>query len=956
MQRANNSQDHQKQNIKNQKISNAPHLSQNNLDNIQETPASLPAALPLDSSVSTSWLASHPSVRSHVDALEQLQAIPTPSHARFTRADKAIYDKPVPILEPTQGVSWPMDSFEACPIPPPWPSDRLIELMERESAHLHPEDPLGPLAQQWTSDLCEWFKKLQAHFQFDPTDLASNVRRSAGRWRARLQYLRVRDPERFQYVMDLIEKGHKIPFKKGELPPRSFRHRNPPSLSLDKFRAWEAIKKDISHGAIVPVDLAKEGMPRCVCPVRTADKSNGKARFVHNSRKVNKFIPRDEVQCELETLLKVRNMFLPDGYVIGSDFASGYHCIYVREEDRTFLAFALHISELTDEALEWLRENHPNAYCREKRCYVFKYIALAFGLSSSCKAFCAPVTALTGYWRTLPTEGEPTRVSSYIDDMSSVIKAFRAALRMSIRIVYESASLGLSLQIPKCSFFPRHSIKTLGTIVNLSTFTFRVSRSRARKIRMAIRRLQSAANRQPSAVPARLVASVIGLVWSISTCCHRAASVMLRSIVALLAVKMRHMIHWLNAPLSVILARFWSGSVSWTPEAQDQLDFWRQVDFESLSAPISADVLGKVIESVFHHPEMLDHSSVSMLFQDASATAAGGGMLSFKQGMLRPTRDIFLAEFSDEQSAASSTYRELVGILWCLQATAQHTAHRIVFACDNWQSVNAIRRGSRVRQVQLVAERIFRWCLAHNKVCWPVWLPRTDPVIQEADRLSRLIIPHDDRSPPPVVTAANRLAMLLWHQQLSFDQAASHRSAISINGSQLPFNAFCMQPGASGVDTFRCWDSWRDNINYIFPPYPMTGRLTTFLPFTRSRTILAIPVPEGTAWWHYAVSPHAQGFRAQISVAGFLVTAFDFSGCEGVYKTAHTGLATTACPCTTVTCTITTTTSNLTHLPTRRHRAQTQGCFCHHPQSSGPCRPVFPTGTRRSSSLSQPRR
>ena len=141
-----------------------------------------------------------------------------------------------------------------------------MKLMERESAHLHPEEPLGPLAQQWTLDLCEWFKKLQTHFKFEPSDLASNVRRSAHRWRVRLQYLKDRNPAQFQYVMDLIENGHTIPFEKGKLPPRSFRHRNPPSLRLDKVRAWEAIKKDIGHGAIVPVDLSKEGMPRCVCP------------------------------------------------------------------------------------------------------------------------------------------------------------------------------------------------------------------------------------------------------------------------------------------------------------------------------------------------------------------------------------------------------------------------------------------------------------------------------------------------------------------------------------------------------------------------------------------------------------------------------------------------------------------------------------------------------------------
>ena len=179
------------------------------------------------------------------------------------------------------------------------------------------------------------------------------------------------------------------------------------------------------------------------------------------------------------------------------------------------------------------------------------------------------------------------------------------------------------------------------------------------------------------------------------------------------------------------------------------------------------------------------------------------------------------------QIEVSSTLCELVGILLCLQATAHITKQRIVFACENWQSVNAIRRGSRRSRVQQIAEQIFQWCLKHNRVIWPVWLQRTDPIIREADRRSRMIIPHNDRTPQPVVDAANAMAMHLWHLQLSFDQAASHRSAVRVGGRKLPFNAYCMQPGASGVDTFRCWHSWLVNINFIHPPAPMTDDWTT---------------------------------------------------------------------------------------------------------------------------------
>ena len=125
-------------------------------------------------------------------------------------------------------------------------------------------------------------------------------------------------------MMD-ITIGHRIPF---DTPPKKFfRRRNPPSLAKDKKRAWAAISKDMAHGAIRLVDVPKEGIPHCVCPVRTADKNDGTARFVHNSRRVNKTIPKDRVKCKLESLLKTRNIYIPGGYMIGSDFASGYHCL-----------------------------------------------------------------------------------------------------------------------------------------------------------------------------------------------------------------------------------------------------------------------------------------------------------------------------------------------------------------------------------------------------------------------------------------------------------------------------------------------------------------------------------------------------------------------------------------------------------------------------------------------------
>ena len=158
-----------------------------------------------------------------------------------------------------------------------------------------------------------------------------------------------------------------------------------------------------------------------------------------------------------------------------------------------------------------------------------------------------------------------------------------------------------------------------------------------------------------------------------------------------------------------------------------------------------------------------------------------------------------------------------------------------------------------------------------------VWLPRTHAIIKEADRRSRLQVPHDDRSPRSVVAAANRMALTLWGTPLSFDRAASNHSAITVHGKQLPFNSFYAQPGASGTDMFLQLHSWPWHVNFVYPPAPTLGRLITFLPSTKARSIVVFPLPAPKAWWSYAVQPTSEGVVATTEVGGFRVIACDFT-------------------------------------------------------------------------------
>ena len=384
----------------------------------------------LDASVDPRWLRKSARPISHTGAVNSARSRMSgvdkgpPNARRVLREHRAVFAPPVSVLDPDPALEWPMDSSEKPPVEPPWPSADDRKRMCEESSSRHPETPLGPIAQAWVDDLQDWYRQLQNHFGFDPSDLPANLRRNIDKWRKRLSFMQKSHPGLYDLIISNIADGHKIPFD--GTPPKFFRSRNPPSLAVDAKRAWAAIRKDLNHGALEPVDIPRDGLPRCVCPVRTADKNDGSARFVHNSRRVNKKIPREEVTCQLESLLRARNMFIPDGFLVGSDFASGYHCIGMHPDDRKFLAFALDVKEIPPEAVAWLHKHHPNSFLKSRQCFVFRYKALPFGLASSCRTFNDLVSALMGAWRRWPIDGQPTRVSSYIDDVLGVMGSFDA--------------------------------------------------------------------------------------------------------------------------------------------------------------------------------------------------------------------------------------------------------------------------------------------------------------------------------------------------------------------------------------------------------------------------------------------------------------------------------------------------------------------------------------------------
>lgn len=247
-------------------------------------------------------------------------------------------------------------------------------------------------------------------------------------------------------------------------------------------------------------------------------------------------------------------------------------------------------------AIAFLRERSPECEDPASGNFYFLMRALGFDLAPSCSVFSLVMTALAGSWRRHHVCMIPVRLTSYIDDFLSPSKTIRQALITAIELVYEATACGLTISVEKCRLGPASIVKYLGVIIDSRLRLFRLPASRVERITTQVAEIKSLAD-SGADVPAKWVAQLVGLLWSISPCCHRAVAIMARGLIATLTQAMVASV-W-NRPgfcrsrftLKRLLSAFWQGDVVWTPEAQRDIEFWFRAAFALVWSPISTDTV-----------------------------------------------------------------------------------------------------------------------------------------------------------------------------------------------------------------------------------------------------------------------------------------------------------------------------------------------------------------------------
>ena len=748
-------------------------------------------------------------------------------------------DERPPKLPPDRLIRrWPHEGHPALiKHPIPMPSPREMSLMEAEAQKLGHQTPLdhSPVAREWVRRVIQWFQDLTDEVQADQHDVHLRFRACVSQWNIICSHL---PKDLAQRIKHIINRGYSIKWLAGVLP-EELRHdckKNPPMMKTRLDETWKAFDKMLRLGTMKPYD-ATAGLPPIVCPVFFVDE-NGKLRVVHNLKWLNRNCDPSHFAVWLETMERMRGMFPLLGWLSTTDFSNAYFHVPLEEDQHHYITFALTAEEMPEDAVRMLRRKFP--HCERDGRFFFSFRSINFGFAPSAQIFCLFSQACQHVWARCPSLGGQNGISSYIDDWALAQQLFAAAVYLTLNVLAGMAVLGWMVNLAKTRILPRRSLVHLSIVVDLNKYQFSLTSKRVAKIMRKMLWIRKELKERSGKVCCKTVASFVGSIYSTSIVLKDKVALWSRNLIRELARQMR--IRVKDFTLSALLRHFWRGSVAWTKPMESELRFWESFDFLGAKALISHDFMRERIEDQVRNPTGELADDVTMIAQDASKIASGMQRMQLKSGRW-VTVVGSMVYFSHVESESSSTLREVLGSLRAVKTFFKRGITKILLPCDSYNTYLAIRRGSRNDEIHAVAIEIFFFCLEHGVEIIPVWTERSHYIIKEADKRGRFVEPNDYRTPPLVVHEANRVATQLWGGPLQFDRAASAFNALP----GMKFNSLWPQVGSAGVDMFKQSD-WAQYINFVHVSFTVLPRLLAFLPSTKARVAVLVPLIHARQW------------------------------------------------------------------------------------------------------------
>ena len=122
-----------------------------------------------------------------------------------------------------------------------------------------------------------------------------------------------------------------------------------------------------------------------------------------------------------------------------------------------------------------------------------------------------------------------------------------------------------------------------------------------------------------------------------------------------------------------------------------------------------------------------------------------------------------------DEVLTSSTFRELLGVLRLDLAIIPASCRKAVLL---QAAVACLLHGSKIKVLQDLVREIFARQLRFNRVLWPLWLRRSEDIIVQVDRRSRLVDRHVQQLCRASFWKANAVAIKLWKRGFQVDACA----------------------------------------------------------------------------------------------------------------------------------------------------------------------------------------
>lgn len=417
----------------------------------------------------------------------------------------------------------------------------------------------------------------------------------------------------------------------------------------------------------------------------------------------------------------------------------------------------------------------------------FQFSVLPFGLSSAPYLFTKLLKPLVKKWR---SEGKSIVV--FLDDgLGAAADCIKAKIS-SLAVHSDLLKSGFLPNEEKSVWDPTQVITWLGTVINTSQCVIKATDKR---IDSLINDLSSLLCSERSLHQVRKLASVCGKIISLGNCVGNVTRLMTR-----------------NTFLVINSTADWNSLVSLTPECLHELNFWKNN---------LADINGLPFWPIKRKPSKI-------VYSDASNSACGS-YIQFED-------KIFHQNWSDYESAQSSTFRELLAVSLSLKAFKDSLgAQTVVWYTDNQNVVRIVNIGSKVPALQQLALDVHRQCLIAGISIDMQWIPRNLNTC--ADDISKLVDYDDYAINDSVFYALDEL----WGPH-TCDRFACH-----YNAKLQVFNSRYYQPGSSGVNAFV--QDWSNDNNWLCPPVCLTCKVVSHLKHCNASGTLIVPLWRSAHFW-----------------------------------------------------------------------------------------------------------